>query len=56
MLIPAVAANSGLGLPPVGASNWVLGIVLMTAIGLVVGVIPAMRAMRLNIVDALAGR
>ena len=45
-----------LGLPPVGAGNWVLGIVLMAVIGLVVGVIPAVRAMRLNIVDALAGR
>lgn len=56
LLIPAVAANSGLGLPPVGAANWALGIALMAAIGLVVGVIPAMRAMRLNIVDALAGR
>jgi putative ABC transport system permease protein len=33
-----------------------LGIVLMLAIGVVVGVIPAWRAMRLNIVDALAGR
>jgi len=29
---------------------------LMLAIGLVVGVLPALRAMRLNIVDALAGR
>jgi putative ABC transport system permease protein len=56
LLIPAVSASTGLGLPPVGASNWVLGIVLMAAIGLVVGVIPAVRAMRLNIVDALAGR
>ncbi|MEO5830621.1 MAG: ABC transporter permease [Rhodanobacter sp.] len=56
LLIPAVAANSGLGLPPVGAGNWLLGIVLMTVIGLVVGAIPAVRAMRLNIVDALAGR
>jgi putative ABC transport system permease protein len=55
-LIPVVAAGSGLGLPPVGAGNWVLGIVLMAVIGLVVGVIPAVRAMRLNIVDALAGR
>lgn len=56
LLVPAVAASSGLGLPPVGASNWALGIALMVVIGLVVGVIPAMRAMRLNIVDALAGR
>ena len=54
--VAVVAAGSGLGLPPVGAGNWVLGIVLMAVIGLVVGVIPAVRAMRLNIVDALAGR
>jgi putative ABC transport system permease protein len=33
-----------------------LGIVLMLVIGVVVGAIPAWRAMRLNIVDALAGR
>jgi putative ABC transport system permease protein len=29
---------------------------LMLGIGLVVGALPAMRAMRLKIVDALAGR
>ena len=45
-----------LSLPPVGAGNWALGIGLMVLIGLVVGVLPALRAMRLNIVDALAGR
>jgi putative ABC transport system permease protein len=58
MLIPGVSANSGgmLNLPTVGANSWLLGIVLMLAIGVVVGVIPAWRAMRLNIVDALAGR
>lgn len=57
LLIPAVSAHSGgLSLPPVGMSNWALGIGLMVLIGLVVGVLPAMRAMRLNIVDALAGR
>jgi putative ABC transport system permease protein len=28
----------------------------MLAIGVIVGVMPALRAMRLNIVDALAGR
>jgi putative ABC transport system permease protein len=33
-----------------------VGIGLMVAIGLLVGVLPALRAMRLNIVDALAGR
>jgi putative ABC transport system permease protein len=29
---------------------------VMVAIGIVVGVLPALRAMRLRIVDALAGR
>jgi putative ABC transport system permease protein len=58
VLIPGVSANSGgmLNLPTVGADSWLLGIALMLAIGVVVGAIPAWRAMRLNIVDALAGR
>jgi putative ABC transport system permease protein len=57
VLIPVVSANAGgLSLPPVGAGNWALGIGLMVLIGLVVGALPALRAMRLNIVDALAGR
>ncbi|MEP6899582.1 MAG: ABC transporter permease [Rhodanobacter sp.] len=58
VLIPMVSAGSGgaLALPPVGASNWLTGIALMVVIGLLVGALPAMRAMRLNIVDALAGR
>ena len=58
ILIPGVSAGSGgfLNLPTVGANSWLLGIGLMLAIGLVVGSIPAWRAMRLNIVDALAGR
>ena len=57
-IIPIVAAGSGgmLNLPPVGASSWMLGVLLMVVIGLVVGALPALRAMRLNIVDALAGR
>jgi len=40
----------------VGAGSWALGITLAVAIGLVIGILPAWRAMRLNIVDALAGR
>ena len=58
LIIPIVSAGSGgmLNLPSVGANSWTLGLVLMIAIGLLVGVLPAMRAMRLNIVDALAGR
>ena len=57
-LAPGVSKGSGglVNLPPVGASNWALGVGLMVLIGLVVGLLPALRAMRLNIVDALAGR
>jgi putative ABC transport system permease protein len=58
VLIPVVSAGSGgmLNLPVVGWDSWVLGVVLMVLIGLLVGALPALRAMRLNIVDALAGR
>jgi putative ABC transport system permease protein len=58
VLGPLASAGSGgvVNLPPVGASSWMVGIGLMVAIGLLVGVLPALRAMRLNIVDALAGR
>lgn len=38
------------------ASVWGAAIVLMIAIGLIVGVLPALRGMRLKIVDALAER
>lgn len=58
ILAPVITANSNgmLSLPAVGPSSWLLGIALMLAIGLVIGALPALRAMRLNIVDALAGR
>lgn len=58
MIIPGMAAASGGMLPIRGLDprTWELGIVLMLAIGLVVGLLPALRAMRLNIVDALSGR
>jgi putative ABC transport system permease protein len=58
LIIPTISAGSGgmLNLGVVSASSWVLGIVLMILIGLLVGALPALRAMRLNIVDALAGR
>jgi putative ABC transport system permease protein len=57
-IIPAVSAGSGgmLNLPPIGLSSWTLGVGLMVLIGLLVGALPASSAMRLNIVDALAGR
>jgi putative ABC transport system permease protein len=58
LLIPVISAGSGgmLNLPGVGTHSWLLGIGLMAAIGLMVGSLPAWSAMRLNIVDALAGR
>lgn len=58
LIIPVVSAGSGgmLNLPSVGAGSWTLGLALMAAIGIVVGALPAWNAMRLNIVDALAGR
>lgn len=58
LIIPLVSAGSGgmLNLPVVGADSWVLGLALMALIGVLVGALPALTAMRLNIVDALAGR
>ena len=53
----ASAASGGMiNIPPIGWEGWVTAIGLMVAIGLLVGALPAIRAMRLNIVDALAGR
>jgi len=37
------------------SQSWVLGLGLMLVIGIIVGLPPALRAMRLRIVDALAG-
>ncbi len=58
VLLPVIAGASGgmLQLPPMGLSTWITGLLMMVGIGVLVGVLPALRAMRLNIVDALAGR
>lgn len=58
IVVPIVANGSGgmLNLPPIGLQTWLTGLALMVAIGALVGALPARRAMRLNIVDALAGR
>lgn len=58
VLGPLLTAGSGhvINIPPVGAASWALGLSLMIAIGLLVGALPAIRAMRLNIVDALRER
>ncbi|MGH8147464.1 MAG: ABC transporter permease [Rhodanobacteraceae bacterium] len=50
------ALGQTLPMANVGGSIWGAAIVLMIVIGLVVGVLPALRGMRLRIVDALAGR
>ena len=58
VLGPIVSGFSGgaLNLPAVSWQSWLTALGLMLAIGLLVGALPALRAMRLNIVDALAGR
>ncbi|RTL19691.1 MAG: FtsX-like permease family protein [Burkholderiales bacterium] len=55
---PVVSAGSGgaLNLPAAGLVSWLMGVGLALAFGLGVGALPALRAMRVNITDALAGR
>ncbi|HET8899344.1 MAG TPA: ABC transporter permease [Rhodanobacteraceae bacterium] len=55
VIVPGLGAASG-GMMPVhavGSSTWFIGIGLMLLIGFIVGALPAWRAMRLNMVDAL---
>ena len=58
VIMPGVAAASGgvIQLPNVPAQTCLIGLVLMVVIGVIVGMLPALRAKRLKIVDALAGR
>ncbi|WP_146908122.1 ABC transporter permease [Arenimonas daejeonensis] len=58
MLSQGISANSGGFLPPiiVGAEVWIAGLVAIVVLSLAVGLLPALRARRLRIVDALAGR
>jgi putative ABC transport system permease protein len=53
-----VRAKLGAAIPlsPVGGAIWLRGLALAAVIGLIVGVLPAVRGMRLRIVDALSGR
>jgi putative ABC transport system permease protein len=55
---PIVSAGSGgaLNLPAAGLVSWLIGVGLALLFGLAVGALPALRAMRVNITDALAGR
>ena len=58
LLVPIVTAATGgmIPLPGILAQTWLIGLLLMVTIGVIVGLLPAVRAMKLNIVDALAGR
>lgn len=58
LIMPGVSAASGgmIQLPTVLPQTWAMGVGLMLLIGIAVGLLPALRAMRLKIVDALAGR
>jgi putative ABC transport system permease protein len=58
LLMPGVSKASGgvIQLPGVPPDTWALGFALMIAIGIAIGLLPALRGMRLKIVDALAGR
>jgi putative ABC transport system permease protein len=58
VVVDIVRAKLGNNLPlaPLDGTIWLLGVGLMVAIGLIVGVLPALRGMKLRIVDALSGR
>ena len=58
LIIPGLAQASGgmLSTQTVPVETWMIGLALMSLIGVVVGLLPALRAQRLKIVDALAGR
>ena len=58
MVMPFLSkiSQGAVQLPTVPAETWILGAVLMVGIGLAIGLFPALRGMRLKIVDALAGR
>ncbi|WP_045738316.1 FtsX-like permease family protein [Xanthomonas sp. MUS 060] len=57
LILPGLASKARGMLPPnVPLQTWLVGAGLIVVIGVVVGVLPALRAKRLKIVDALAGR
>jgi putative ABC transport system permease protein len=54
--IMRVNLGSGAPVAPVDGTIWLRGLALMIVIGFIVGALPAVRGMRLRIVDALSGR
>jgi putative ABC transport system permease protein len=57
-VVSLVRLKLGTAIPmqPVGSESWLRGLGLAVLIGLIVGALPALRGMRLRIVDALSGR
>ena len=55
-VVDVVLLSKGPHLPmaPVAWAIWLRGLGLMALVGVMVGVLPALRAMRLRVVDALA--
>jgi putative ABC transport system permease protein len=58
LVVSAVRLKYGTAVPldPVGRDIWLQGLALAVVVGLIVGALPALRGMRLRIVDALSGR
>jgi len=58
LVVTAVRLKLGTAFPldPVGRDIWLQGLSLAVLVGLIVGALPALRGMRLRIVDALSGR
>jgi len=56
--LPVLNGSTGGRFPPlfVGGETWALAVGIAAALALAVGLPPALRAHRLKIVDALAGR
>jgi putative ABC transport system permease protein len=56
-VLPGLNRAIGSRFPPlyVTAETWLLGLLIVVALGLAIGLPPALRAHRLRIVDALAG-
>jgi putative ABC transport system permease protein len=56
--MPALNSSTGGRFPPlfVAGQTWILAITIGIAVALAIGLPPALRARRLKIVDALAGR
>ena len=58
LVVSVVRLKLGTAVPldPVGRDIWLQGLSLAVVVGLIVGALPALRGMRLRIVDALSGR